>query len=181
MKKEKLPSGPVPKRVVDLTKGIIVPVTKWEVFFAACVGKARQDEAKRLGLRQTAGNVDDYERNVRNHVDGALGELAVAKALGIYWPMFVNTFKSEPDLGRNLEVRWRPAKDYDLKVVPGDVKDRPFILVVGQEPELRVVGWILGLDAQRDEWFHNIYDRRRPKAWWVPQEALLDMGELPHG
>lgn len=103
------------------------------------------------------------------HIEGAIGECAVAHALGRPWDASVNTFKSRPDVGP-VEVRTRSRDDYELIVRVDDRDDSPYVLVVGRAPTYRVVGWCWGHEAKRPEWVRTHGDR--PPAYFVPQSAL---------
>lgn len=137
----------------------------FEAQLAASVGVARQLSALRQGL----GNRFGYRGAGWDiHVEGAGGEMAAAKALGLYWSGSVDTFKL-PDVG-TLQIRTRSRDNYDLIVRPGDADDEAFLLVTGSMPSYLVHGWMLGADAKREEWLKT-YAARTP-AYFVPQSAL---------
>jgi hypothetical protein len=144
----------------------MIKLTDSEVEMAAQVGLRRQLEALRKGLPDKHG----YEGDGWGiHIEGALGELALAKFLGVYWDGSVNTFKTKGDLGET-EVRTRSRSDYDLIVREDDREDAVYVLVVGKAPAYRVVGWMLGKEAKQDRWVRT-YGGRTP-AYFVPQAAL---------
>lgn len=105
-------------------------------------------------------------------IEGACGELAVAKFLGIYWNGSVNTFKA-PDLPNGIQVRTRSKHDYDLIVRTGDPDNERFILVTGRCPEFRIQGWLYGRDAKQDQ-FRQTFGGR-PEAFFVPVDHLNPM------
>lgn len=109
------------------------------------------------------------------HVQGALGEMVVAKWLGVYWDAAVNTFK-RPDLGARVQVRCRSRHDYELIVRRDDADQQLFVLVTGQPPTFFVRGFMLGVDAKRDEWLKD--HGRREKAFFVPHAALRSPDDL---
>jgi len=138
-----------------------------EVDMAASVGLRRQLSALKAGLRDRHGiNPED---GWRVHVEGACGELAVAKFLGMYWDGSVDTFKSIPDLGP-VEIRTRSKHTYDLIVRKDDDPSKVFIHVTGRVPEFRIHGWLRGSGAQREEWWRN--HGGREWAWFAPATAL---------
>jgi len=110
----------------------------------------------------------------RAHIEGACGELAVAKFLGWYWDGSVDTFRGRPDLG-NIEIRTRSKHSYDLIVRNDDDPENVFILVTGIAPNFWIRGWIHGKEARRDEWKQSYGGR--PEAWFVPSEALKPFKE----
>jgi len=136
-----------------------------EVGRLRCLASIRQGLKHKYGMA-TAGWTESIE--------GACGELAVAKLLNIYWDGSVNTFKA-PDVG-TLQVRTRSRHDYDLIVRPEDSGDEKFVLVTGVAPEYVVRGWMLGKDAKRPE-FLKTYGNRHP-AYFVPQDKLLSIDEV---
>jgi hypothetical protein len=144
-----------------------VKLTPHEVAMAAGVGMRRQVSALAANRRDRHGlNPED---GWRVHIEGACGELAVAKYLGKYWDGSVDTFRSLPDLG-NVEIRTRSKHGYELLIRKDDDPDKFYILVTGIAPNYRVRGWIKGKAARRDEWWQN-HGGREP-AWFVPHQAL---------
>lgn len=144
-----------------------IVLTLGELHMAAEIGVLRQLEAIRKKLPDRHGFDGDTGWTI--HIEGAAGEIAVAKVLGKYWGGTVNTFKSEGDVGK-LEVRTRSKDYYDLIVRDNDKDDSIFILVTGKSPTFNVVGWILGKDAKNPEWKQTYGDR--PSAYFVPQKEL---------
>jgi hypothetical protein len=102
------------------------------------------------------------------HIEGACGELAAAKGLGVFWDGSINTFK-RPDLP-GVQVRTRSRHEYELIVRDDDAPGARFLLVTGQCPRYCVRGWILGADARRDAWRQTHGDRE--PAYFVPHAAL---------
>lgn len=152
-----------------------VTLTPYEVQMGATVGLRRHLEALELRLPDRHGYQGD---GWGIHIEGALGELALAKYLGKYWDGSVNTFKRQGDVGQ-IQVRTRSRDDFELLVRPDDRDEDIFVLVVGQAPRYRVVGWIRGSEAKRPEW-QQTYGQR-PPAYFVPQASLkpLKASEKP--
>lgn len=146
-------------------------LTPYELHLAASVGVRRQIEA------MSAGRPDRHGHSGAGwnlHLEGACGELAVAKALGRYWDGSVNTFKKGGDVGA-VQVRTRSKHEYELIVRQGDRDSDVFVLVTGVAPSYRVRGWLRGGDAKRPEWEKTHGDR--PPAWFVPHAALKSFPE----
>ena len=85
------------------------------------------------------------------HVYGARGEAAFAFALGLDWKGPVDTFRVDPDVEPNWEVR-TASNPYNFKVAPGD---RPsllvgFVLNDKGSPVYQIVGCIKADWAQRN-------------------------------
>lgn len=134
---------------------MVVTLEWWELELAAAVGVRRQAAALRshltnqrhvpegTGLRVP---VDDLWLNIV----GACGELAAAKACGVYWDGSVDTFRRGGDLGPGWQVRTSLRPPGRLLIRPQDRDDDVFILVVGLCPwQLRVAGWITANEGRR--------------------------------
>lgn len=139
---------------------------------ASEIGRLRHLVSVKRGLLDQHGFTGD---GWAEHIEGACGELAVAKALGRYWDGSVNTFE-QPDLP-GLQVRTRSQTYYDLIVRPADSDDDLFVLVTGRCPRYVVRGWIKGADAKQEQWLQT--HGNRPGAYFVPQSALHEMSKLP--
>lgn len=114
-------------------------------------------------------------RRLEEEVVGAAGEIAVAKSVGAFHIGSVNTFHRVPDVLGNLEVRATSREDGCLIVRDNDPDDRPYVLVVGEAPNLRIAGYCWGADAKRDEFLRNPHGHRL--AWFVPQSSLLSWAD----
>lgn len=146
---------------------IEIELVEHELEMAALVGVRRQIEAltRRLPDQHGYDGADGWTV----HIEGACGEVAVAKVLKRYWNGSVNSFKTGGDVGE-VQVRTRSKHCYDLIVRAGDRDDDVFILVTGTAPIFRVHGWIYGWDAKRPE-FVQTYGNR-PGAYFVKSEHL---------
>lgn len=116
------------------------------------------------GKRATGGYSDLYaagtvalDVKTERGLNGVYGEIAAARALGVYWPPSWGTYH-DADLPPDWQVRTRrPTRDFpfpDLCFRPGDNPDHKYILVTGSlnDTEYRVYGWIYGRDCVRDKW-----------------------------
>ena len=112
----------------------------------------------------------------QNDICGAIAEMALAKALNVYWVPSVDTFKL-PDIGTNLQVRSTTLERGKLIVRPRDSDDEIYVLGIEKTPLVSFKGWMYGKDAKNAEhWF----DPRNghPGAWFVAQDKLRNMNEL---
>lgn len=152
-----------------------IHLTGSEVLLGAMCGLQRHMEALRKGLPDRHG----YEGDGWGvHIEGACGELAFAKAAGLYWNGSVNTFKVGGDVS-GIEVRTRSRHDYELLIRPNDHDDAAYVLVTGKVPDFRVHGWLSGREAkQHSEWLQR--HGNRPGAYFVPHDALHGLAELTH-
>lgn len=147
---------------------IEVQLTWPEVLVGATIGVQRQLEALMQGRPDRHGF--DGENGWTVHIEGACGELAVARVIDRYWAATVNTFKDGGDIDRKVQVRTRSKHHYELLIRPDDGDDDVFVLVTGRAPMYRVVGWILGRDAKQAAFLQEYGNR--PKAYFVPHAAL---------
>jgi len=137
------------------------------MYEAAMVGVRRHIQALFRGLPDRYGA--DPENGWTIHIEGACGEAAAAKALGIPYVGTVGTFKNGTDVG-GFQVRTRRLKWHELNIRKGDRSSDNFILVTGKAPHFNVVGWIRGRHAKRERWLHA-HGGRTP-AYFVPHSHL---------
>ena len=124
-----------------------------------------EPDGNRRGLK--AKNLWDID------LEGAGGECAVAKLLDRYW----TGERIDADVGDNVQVRTSRLASASLLVYTDDPDDHYFVLVTGHAPDYMVVGWIIGQDAKRAEWFRSLKPGREP-CYCVPQGALRSMKDL---
>lgn len=145
---------------------MLVTLTWQEIRLAAEVGVTRRI----VSMRDNRLNAAGYRGNEPWDVDilGAMGEVAVAKALCLYWSPSVNTFKL-PDVG-DLHVRATRYGTGKLIVRPND-PDGTYLLVIALLPKFKIVGYCSAQYAKQDE-FRSQPDSTRPSCWAVPQSRL---------
>lgn len=154
---------------------IEVTLDWFEVEMAAGVGVRRRVEAAwRQGRRDLYAVPGEAEpsSNWQTHLEGAIGELAFAKAMGRYWNGSVNTFRQNGDVG-DVQIRARSLHHYDLIVRTHDRDGDYFVLLTGITPSFRVQGYILGANAKRPEWLKD--HGGHGNAYFVPQSALTPL------
>lgn len=124
------------------------------------------------GAAPRGGGLVEHER-------GALGERAVAKWLGVYWPAVIDQQPDESDLPHDIEVRAVSRDNYGLRVYPDDPDGRRCVLVVVENVDAdvpyRLPGWLPAEDAKRDEWL-TVY--RQDPFHVAEQHELRPMREL---
>lgn len=144
----------------------------YEYAMASEVGRMMQLSSVRQGLPDAYGYSG---AGWSEHIEGACGELVVAKALNIYWAGGINIFKL-PDVDNNIQVRTRSKHFYDLIVRQNDSDDDLFVHVTGTCPNYKIHGYMQGRDAKREQW---LFDHgNRPPAYFVPQEELVPIEDL---
>lgn len=150
----------------------LIKLTSQEIGYGVRVGGFRHYFALQQNKKDAHGY--DGENGWQLHIEGALGEIATAKFLNIYWDGSVNTWKAN-DL-KGIQVRTRSKNYYDLIVRDNDTNDSIYILTTGKNGVYNIVGWINGENAKKQEWQKTYGDR--PAAFFVPQSELNDMNTL---
>lgn len=148
-----------------------VTLSAQEVAAGAMVGVRRRYTSTRRVDTANQGKSWDTD------IVGALGECAVAKAVGLYWSPDVNVF-AIPDVGDSIHVRSTNRSNGCLIIRPDD-PDGVYVLAVGEVKDWRVCGWISSDEGKTERFWRT--DRGDPHAWWVPQSALRSIGELRRG
>ena len=129
----------------------------------------RQDDAIAKRRHARYGNpTDDYEA----HIIGAMGELAVAKALKIEWDGNFGDLGAA-DVG-SYQVRSTKHAGGGLIVHPGE--KGVFILVTGKDGVYDIRGWAMAGDVQNPLYWKGGWSR---PAFLMPQIALNPMHSLP--
>lgn len=155
---------------------IEVHLSWYEVYMAAWVGVSRRCRSLAKG-RRTAGDASGSNENGwTNDIEGAAGEMAAAKAIGVYWSGSVDTFKDLLDVS-DFEIRTRTKHHYELFVRPADPDNRLYLLVTGRAPDFRVIGGLTGTDAKKADWLKNHGKGYKP-AYFVPTEELISIEKL---
>jgi len=151
----------------------IIHLTDAEVLSAIQVGGLRQWESLKKNLPDKHGFLGD---GWEAHIEGAMGEIAAAKALNCYWCGGINTFKT-PDL-YNIQVRTRSKKEYELLLRDNDDSCSQWVLVTGKAGKYQVHGWIWGYEGKNPEWRKE--HGGRPTAYFVPHSQLHPLHTLLH-
>jgi len=162
-----------------------VRLTEREMLLAASSGVQREVECLRK-LDSGKNATSNYEKKCNsvgsgglwnNHIEGALGEFAVAKYLGLY-PGAITAEKST-DVGDHYEVRTRQLEYQELFVKKKDNPDKYYILVQGSYGDYTLKGWITGFEVfAHPEWFHN-HNGKLSYNYWVPHEFIYSIETLP--
>lgn len=103
------------------------------------------------------------------HIEGAAAELAYSKFRDRYWTgALADSPVHTGDVGL-VEIRSTARPDGALIIHRTDHDERPYVLVTGRMPTVRLVGWLYGAEAKRDEFWRT--DTGRP-AFFAPQSEL---------
>jgi hypothetical protein len=143
-----------------------------EMALAKGVAHARARNAKTTGAADRTHSPDPLAMDV----GGAAAEYVVARHVDRFWNALAAQYHGALDVGRGpfglsgqWDVKWTRLDAGHLIVQPGNPPDRTYVLVVGEPPDLRIVGAVSGDRAcTADYW--------RGAGWWVPQTDLIPWG-----
>lgn len=144
-----------------------IDLTPAEIMQGAIAGVMRQTENLKLGRKPAygAGRSNDWQLNI----EGALGEMALAKHLDKYWHK--GTFRGA-DVGQ-YQCRTSSRDNGDLILHPRDGDKSVFFLVTGRNGSYVIRGWIHGAEGKREEFWRDPAGGR--PAFFVPQSVLKDV------
>jgi len=161
-------------------QAITVRLTPSELFIGAQVAAMRRIKSLSRGGKEKHGlNRDPWDANI----NGALGEIAAAKALGRYWDASVDVF-GRADIPANdmfglngIQIRTMGKNHFDLLIRPSDSDSDVFVLVTSEQSPLFIVhGWTTGAEAKQEQWLDM--KGGRVAAYFVPQKCLKPLCSL---
>ena len=147
---------------------MLIELTLFECEMMAALGVKR----RLVSIRDK--RVDKIAPQFDADIVGAIGEYAVARALGKPFQPLLNTFKL-PDVGE-LQVRATRWPRGHL-IVREDDPEGVYVLVTVNEPRAEVHGWLTAKEARQDKYWGNP-DETRAACWSVPQYDLHPLNTL---
>jgi hypothetical protein len=155
---------------------LTVYLTDDELADARAIGERMHADSRSRGEKALLKTYDPASAFVL----GVQGEIGVSRWAGVeYRPVF-RLQKGAPDVA-SMHVRTRRDPTFGLPVRTHEVRSKPrapFLLANAQVglPKVVIRGWILAVDAAREEWIEDYGGHGR--AFFVPPERLHDPGEL---
>jgi hypothetical protein len=143
----------------------IIQLTPSEIMQGALIGIMRQMQNIRDKRQHAYGTNDGQAWQV--NIEGAIGELALAKHLGVYYAG-TGIFRGT-DVGK-YDVRTTQYENGHLILHPDDPDDRIFWLLTGVCGRYIIRGNILGKDGKQEKWWGDKAGGRA--AFFIPQDAL---------
>ena len=148
-------------------KGKIVQFTIEEIEAAKAVGIERTEESRKIGLHDNL--ITKKQTKFQSEFHGALGEIAVCKALDLEWTGKGSCINKKnmpkkliPADVEGLEVRTTTYSTGRLIIRKRD-NDAKFVLVVlNDDHTARVVGWIEAEDAKQDKYWGDLGKYNKP-------------------
>lgn len=147
-----------------------------EIQIAYAVAGQRAVYNMKVGAQHRHGASQGLDSDVLDII-GCRGEMAVAKALNLFWSGAVGNY-SAADVGGFVEVRSAMQPGHSLILHPDDRDEAPFVLCyVTRKPEIELLGWLWGRDGKAQRYWSDPSGKNRP-AFFVPQRELRPMPEL---
>lgn len=161
---------------------VVVKLSSWELMVAGNAGVQRRVAALSKGRPAYHGADERPEINWQIDIMGAIGEMAVSKALRQYWNPAATDGKLselEGDVGK-LQVRSTAYLDGHLIMYEYDKPDTPYILALVREPWVKLRGWITLETAKQ---VGEARESKTHMCYWIKQNQLYSMdllGEIPY-
>ena len=162
--------------------GIEVKLSLAEIQIGALVGIQRQiREVQKNGTfmleKYISKNHDPGKHGLwGNSIEGALGEIAVAKVLNQY-PSGMESHWAT-DVGEDIEVRTRKKPDHQMFLKTTDKPGFRYVSVIGSFGLYLIKGLIESdFVFQQPEWLHD-NNGTTSRSYWVPDDALKPISEL---
>jgi hypothetical protein len=152
-----------------------VTLTAYEMSLGWYLAGQRSIRSLMRGSRDNHGLADPV-RAQAIHIYGVWGEMAVAKALGVYFEPTVDTFKVA-DVGQDVQVRWAEKDEHRLILREADDPAHAYVLVTGYGPTFEVRGWMDGATAKRDT-YRTELGNGRPPVYAIAAGALYPVEAL---
>lgn len=134
---------------------------------AMTAGVMRRVETIVLKRKQTYGSKDEDDH--QRALEGALGEMALAKYLGVYWHGKGKCWG--PDMIGGHEVRTTSYQSGRLILHPEDKDDLKYWLVTGINGTYQIRGFKYGRDGKQKQYWDDPQGGR--PAFFVPQNDLI--------
>lgn len=161
------------------TDEISVTLTWAEVLLASNVGVMRNVQSLKLGrgrIDSPAHQFGGMDYAWATNIEGACGELAVAKYLNRFWSGAIGDIEAD-DVGpyqvkTNTSRRWD-----DLIVRTWNKPNRVYISVLSFLPRFVICGWEFGTQVKKAEFLRM--GRKDMPAYFYPRARVHDMVSLP--
>ena len=146
---------------------LLIRLSDDEIQMAAQQATLRILQCRRDGAKHRYGAKDTETWQMG--IEGALGELVIAKHFGIFWGK--GSYGTD-DVGP-YEVRQTPLAHGKLIIHPGDKDDKRYYLVTGVLGTYYIRGYMYARDAKNPKYWSDPQGTNRP-AFFVPQSDLID-------
>ena len=144
-----------------------IKFTPNQILMGALVGLQRKIENIKRKSKHRHNVPEDFN-GWQADIEGALGEMAVAQYLGIYWD---EGRTGLPDVGAD-DVRTTRYHSGHLCLHKSDPDDRRYWLVTGENGEYVIRGWMYGYNAKSPEFWRTMKNQPNRPAYFIPQDRL---------
>jgi hypothetical protein len=148
-------------------KPTIIKLTMEEMMMVTVVAGMRRSESKLNNRKDSHGFNGDGAWDIE--IEGCAAEMAYCKLRNQYWSGSVCSFKGA-DCGDNVQIRHTVRDNGSLIIREGDNDDHYYVLVTGRAPNLKVIGWIKGANAKKEEYKKS--PNGREPAFFIHQSNL---------
>lgn len=151
--------------IQDFDFPISVSLTQRELMVGANHGVLRNV----VDIKESRHGVNEQPKEKRWQVmiEGALAEIAVAKAFGIYWSGAIDRGHRDT---KDYEVRMSYTQKNRLWLYNYDPDNLVYLFVTGLEGNYTLQGWVYGFEGKKPEYWQKV--SWRPAAYYVPNEKL---------
>lgn len=170
-----------PPLVIDVavsdtnTVTIEVKIEHGEFMIAAIGGVMRRLAAIKGDKSSPWGEPESDADKWGFDIESNAAEQKVAKWLNVYHYAYSNNPRKLPGDAGEYQVRHTRLRNGSLILHERDKDDATFILVVGDYPKQKIVGWIKGIDGKQQKFWDST--KARP-AYFIKQAALRSPEEL---
>ena len=150
-----------------------ITLTLSEMHIAATTGVLRQIANIRDNRQQAHGH--NPNTDWQSHINGAMGECAVAKYLNTYWNGSYGNLNAT-DVNQ-YQVRTGTQHHHSLILHDSDPDDHIFILTTGLNGSYTIHGWIYAHEGKKEQYWKDPTGNR--PAYFIPQSTMHPINTLP--
>lgn len=150
---------------------MLVKLTYSEILLGIHIAGQMQVQNWMQGRQARYGAVKDFGGALGIAATGVLGEMAVAKALDLFWMGNVGQHGITDVGGDNgVDVRTRTQLNHNLILHQADDDNKIFVGAIVHDPtEVRLIGWCYGHEGKRPEHWQTFTGR---PCYFVPNDKL---------
>ena len=142
-------------------------------------GRHRRQTCIQQNKIQRNNFVGTEDTKLKNDIVGAIGELCVAKYLGMEHLVFeeLDEYRGSVDLPPNIDIKNTNGHGRRLIIYLNDNPGKIFVSCTYEEPETRIHGWCFGHEMMTKQFIDDPQGTNRP-AYFIRQAYLRPMAEL---
>lgn len=146
-----------------------------EILLAASVGSMRNVQSLKCG--RNPGNGCGVDNTWTLNIEGAAGEMAVAKYAGAFWSGAIGDLAASDVTGPRYQVKTNTSRRYDdLILRQSDPDEFQYVLVLSFLPDFVICGWLYGHEGKQTQWLRDGTPGR--PAFFVPRAVLRPIDQL---